>query len=98
MKKTKAICSHHGCWTLTTEGKCKKHKRSGPRDRGYDLRWERFRKDYIKRHPACSMCGKVVTSPHLHHIVDIKAWPSGRFSEDNVRTLCQPCHNKVTKR
>ena len=97
MKRASAICSEPDCWKLTKLGKCPRHRRKAARARGYDSKWETFRLTFLLRNPFCARCGVKPMHPHVDHIIDIKAWPSGRLEEINCQTLCQRCHNRKTK-
>lgn len=59
-------CRHPGCPALVPYGQkyCEKHKALHPEEirsaagRGYDSRWNRARKEYLKAHPLCVECMK----------------------------------------
>lgn len=66
-------------------------------ERGYDSRWRRFAKAYLKDHPVCAMCGAPATC------VDHRDMPAdvmldvygGRFDydESHYQALCTACNN-----
>lgn len=76
------------------------HARGSARKRGYDWTWEKLRNYYIWRNPICVLCeerGIIRAGEHIDHIIPIAEAPELRLDEANLRTLCQPCHNRVTK-
>lgn len=62
------------------------------RQRGYDSKWDKFRRYYLRRHPLCLHCH---TAPAVipHHI---KPLPTGaKYDEKNLEPVCIQCHNKI---
>ena len=82
---------------MTVNGKCSRHRRKTARRRGYDTRWEKFRRDFLRKYPNCERCGTSEGRMHIHHEIEVVDWPAGRLLPSNCKTLCQACHNKVTK-
>lgn len=64
--------------------------------RGYDARWQRTRRRYLREHPTCVVCGQPATD--VDHIDGLG--PHGPRGHDptNLRSLCHPCHSRRTAR
>jgi 5-methylcytosine-specific restriction protein A len=70
-------------------------RRPGPRRRGYDSEWERYREDYLRRHPSCADCG--AQSTVVDHIRPVK--DGGSFWDpNNHQPMCGTCHAAKTAR
>ena len=88
-------CRQPGCSALVPDGGyCKDH---GPRDnagaRGYDANWQKFRRQYLSRHPWCAVTGDPA------EVVDhIKPLRSGgeKYNESNLQPLTARIHNIKT--
>jgi len=61
-------------------------------DRGYDARWRKRRRWYLRHHPFCTLCHTPATD--IHHIVSLAA--GGRDNEENLQALCHSCHSRLT--
>lgn len=59
-----------------------------------DWRKEVFSRDNF----TCQMCNKKGGDLEADHIKQFSKYPKLRFELSNGRTLCKPCHNKVTWR
>lgn len=77
--------------------------RPGPRQRGYDVRWQKLRERVVKQWIAagwpCSKCRQRIISPrsaHVDHIERIRDAPERRLDLSNLRVLCARCHNRHT--
>jgi 5-methylcytosine-specific restriction protein A len=106
----KKPCARPGCSVLVIRGYCPAHQqqrdssrwealdrwRGSSRERGYDRNWERFRKWYLARHPACYDCGRLATE--VHHKLKVKDHPELKLVEANCMALCKTCHTKRTAR
>ena len=98
-------CARPGCTILTTTGYCEAHAkarraernnwRGTPASRGYDKAWTATRLRYISRHPLCEDCaGRGITraATLVHHLRPISEAPEQRLDENNLRALCNDCH------
>ncbi len=74
-------------------------QRLTPTERGYDYKWKKFRKEYLKKNPLCVMClskGKITQSKVIDHIISHKGDKGLFWDESNMQALCVRCHNKKT--
>ena len=101
------VCAEPGCPTLTDDTRCEQHRkakrraedkrRPNARARGYDIHWERTRKDYLRAFPICQH-----PDGCLNHAVDVHhrdgQGPLGPKGHDwgNLMGLCHPHHSKLT--
>lgn len=80
-------------------------KRSSPRARGYDSRWDAYSERYRKAHPFCRFCeerglltliveGNTGVVDHKRPIVDGGAM----WDPANHMPLCHACHNGLKRR
>lgn len=53
-------------------------------------KWRRVRNKHVESQPYCQCCGRE-DNLEVHHITP---WSTGvgRYDEDNLVTLCRPCH------
>ena len=100
-------CKWFGCPKIVPSGYCEEHKEKGNRqddayrpqsqDRGYDAKWKRYRKRYLREHPLCVECGRAAVT--VDHIIPVTGpddplfWP-----ETNHQSLCIADHNRKTVR
>ena len=108
--KPKTACGHPGCPELIEIGEkyCDKHKalhadefRPSAGKRGYDSRWNRFRKDYLNAHPLCVECmkkGRYVKATDVDHIKAVRDYPELKYELSNLQALCHSCHSQKTNR
>lgn len=107
--KPKRPCSYPGCPELTVGQYCDKHqkqvtkaydqRRGSAASRGYDSRWAKARKRYLREHPLCVEClkagkltpGNVVDHKDPHKGDKVKFW-----TESNWQSLCKRCHDTKT--
>lgn len=54
-------------------------------------KWNRTRKEFIKHHDECEVCGKDKTL-NVHHIVPFHVDPRKELVFSNLMTLCRTCH------
>ena len=105
--KPRPGCRYPLCSNKADKGSsyCKIHKkimekqRSTPTERGYDYKWQKFRKEYLKKNPFCVVClnkGKLIQAKVIDHIVPHKGNERLFWDENNMQTLCIRCHNKKT--
>ena len=95
------------CGGLIRDGKCSrctkykgKHERTS-KQRGYGYDWQKFREYVLGIEPLCKDCeerGMVKAATELHHIRKIKDAPHLRLDQNNVRPLCDECHDARTAR
>ena len=69
-------------------------KRKSSYERGYNLRWRKYRKLFLNRNPLCEVCGSAasVVDHKIRHEGDNKAF----WDENNHQALCASCHAKKT--
>ncbi len=67
------------------------------RNRKYRLgRWLKLIKEIYKRDNfTCQTCGKHGGLLNAHHILPLAGNPELAFDEDNIVTLCVPCHSRL---
>lgn len=98
------VCPTPGCPELTAGGRCESCKRKAEqargtsRQRGYDGRWERTRRAYLRAHPLCQWPGCLLLAADVDHIDGLG--PKGPRGHDwsNLRGLCHPHHSQRTAR
>lgn len=94
-------CAHPGCGTLTTKGRCEKHRIipdvRGTRQKKYDKRFWRdgLRMEKLRTTPLCEDCEAKGLTVIAHH-VDHKDGDSNNDQWENLRSLCAPCHSRKT--
>lgn len=99
-------CKHPGCGELVAYGNncCDKHKSVHTRSahkRGYNSKWQRESKRYLRDNPLCVMCkrnGKYVQATVVDHIVPHRGDERLMWDENNWQALCKPCHDRKTGR
>jgi 5-methylcytosine-specific restriction enzyme A len=67
-------------------------------DRGYDAEWQALRIAVLRAEPYCRFClaaGRHVAAGHVDHIRPLSA--GGTNARDNLRPLCETCHNRRTR-
>lgn len=67
--------------------------------RGYDSRWERTRRRYLRRHPICECdadCGEPSTV--VHHVDGLGPDGPHGHDESNLQALAKRCHDRITAR
>lgn len=103
----KRVCLEPGCQALVEKplAYCPKHKRVITEDRpsaykrGYDSKWQNYRKAYLAKHPFCVEClkeGKEVLATDVDHIIPHKGSKILFWSTDNHQALCHSCHSRKT--
>ena len=98
-------CRHPGCSNLTNSKYCnehlKIHQRPSAGERGYDSRWGKRSKLFLKVHPLCAEClkhNKLTPATVVDHIVPRRGDPILMWSESNWQPLCKRCHDRKTGR
>jgi len=68
-----------------------------PRDFYMKTNWERKAAQIIRRDRGeCQSCrrrGKYRRAECVHHKIELKKRPDLAFDDDNLESLCKPCHN-----
>ena len=103
-KKSKHPCGYPGCPQLVDAGQryCEKHKqpdRPSATRRGYNSKWRRLSKAYLRKHSMCVRCmqqGRYVPATVVDHIQPHRNNPALMWDESNWQALCKPCHDKKT--
>lgn len=104
-------CKKQGCPNLTNHprGYCPEHlslkhreedkNRLPSHKRGYDRRWRKERRDYLKANSLCVECLKeerVTAATVVDHIIPAKGNPELFWDRDNWQSLCKPHHDRKT--
>jgi len=58
--------------------------------------WRKLRAAYLSEHPLCEACssqGRTTLAEHVHHRLGRKSNPDLALDFDNLKAICQPCHN-----
>lgn len=103
--RMKKECRKLGCRNLTdnANGYCDEHQsecfaydknRLNSYQRGYDRRWQKYRKWFLELHPLCARCGKLATV--VDHIIPHKGNKELFWDASNHQPLCKACHDKKT--
>lgn len=104
-RRPKKPCKHPGCPELTDGDFCEGHAalhradRVDASGRGYDGRWRKARKYFLKRHPLCERCkeqGQFVKAEVVDHIVPHRGDEKLFWDESNWQALCKSCHDSKT--
>jgi len=100
-------CKYPLCPNRADEGSsyCSKHKkqleanRPTSTERGYNYRWQKVRKIYLRKNPLCVEClkeGRVESATVVDHIEPHRGDNEKFWNEDNFQSLCESCHNRKT--
>jgi len=99
-------CTAPGCPQRVARGRCSQHARlaGAQRDRWtslYGPEWPRVRLEYLARHPACVLCGRLASVAD-HHPRGIRLLrKQGNLqphADHHLRSLCHSCHSRETGR
>lgn len=104
-ERIKRECRKIGCHNLTSNanGYCDDHraeafaydkKRLSSYQRGYDRRWQKYRRWFLAGHPLCARCGAIATV--VDHIKPHKGDKQLFWDENNHQPLCKICHDRKT--
>ena len=102
--KAKHPCSYPGCPNLTDGKYCEKHKqpdRPSASKRGYNGKWQRLSKIYLRKHPMCVRCmaeRRYVPATVVDHIIPHRGNPVFMWDESNWQALCKRCHDRKTRK
>lgn len=103
-------CAHPGCPYLVPHGVkyCKKHTavhkgedRLRAAERGYDAKWRRARKRFLRKHPLCEECLRQDPPVYreatvVDHIKPHRGDYALFWDESNWQALCKKCHDRKT--
>ena len=104
-RKPMKPCCHPGCPKLTEGRYCEEHEalhrreRKSAAGRGYNSKWQRERKRFLKEHPLCCKCkeeGKYVRATIVDHIEPHRGDPILFWYEENWQPLCKHHHDVKT--
>ena len=104
-RKPMKPCCHPGCPKLTEGRYCEEHEalhrgeRKSASGRGYNSKWQRARKRFLKEHPLCCKCeeeGKYVRATIVDHIKPHRGDPILFWDEENWQPLCKHHHDVKT--
>ena len=100
------VCAEPGCPSLTQTTRCDRHRKERRRtqdkhrpsasERGYDRKWARTRRAYLKRFPHCQATGCTEPAVDVHHLDG--EGPKGPRGHDwtNLQGLCHSHHSRIT--
>lgn len=98
------ICNTPGCPEFAHyRGKCKgcqdaaEQARGGTAaQRGYDWRWSKRARSFLRRHPACAGCGgRATVADHvIQRKVLIEQGVSDPDADRHLQPLCKRCHGR----
>ena len=58
-----------------------------------DPRWQKCRLKILERDNfTCTFCGDDKSTLHIHHIEYIKGIEPWEYDNDNLKTMCEKCH------
>jgi 5-methylcytosine-specific restriction enzyme A len=102
-------CRHPGCHILTDKSQCPNHtkqdarevdsRRGSPASRGYDARWNKERKAFLRANPLCAICeanGDTIAAMEVDHIKPHKGNKALFWDQNNWQSLCNHCHSRKT--
>ena len=106
-KHPKRPCRYPGCLNLCKSGTyCPEHSAESPdrlrgsaTERGYDAKWRRARKRFLRSHPLCANClsqGVLTPATVVDHIVPHRGDHRLFWDEQNWQPLCKACHDRKT--
>lgn len=99
-------CTSPGCPNKVAGGRCDTHRRHAGRQRAtwtdlYGTDWPAIRLDYLERHPACQLCGRLASTPD-HYPVSLRRLrdrgETNPHHDRYLRPLCASCHSRHTGR
>ena len=109
--KLKKRCKTYGCPNLhsNVSGYCDEctaaYRRNHPstyeksrpsaHKRGYDYKWQKFRRDFLAVNPVCAMCGakaEVVDHKDIPADVMLEAYGSFDLDPSHYQALCRRCN------
>lgn len=103
--KAKHPCAFPGCNRITDKKYCEVHKgtdeqlRGSSAARGYNYRWRKASKAFLRAHPLCVMClaeGKYTPAAVVDHIIPHRGDRQLFWDVSNWQSLCKACHDRKT--
>jgi len=103
--KPRKPCNEPGCPNLTNTKYCEHHTKQHIQDRGnsaqrgYDSKWRKASKRFLKEHPLCISCykeKKLVKATVVDHITPHRGDKTLFWDRNNWQSLCKSCHDKKT--
>ena len=101
-------CAYPRCAQIIRTKYCDAHKhiqsdilrgtRGTTSQQGYGTQWQKIRDRYLKLHPLCVDCktqGIIKPAKEVHHRIELRK--GGTNEDDNLQSLCKPCHSKRTR-
>jgi 5-methylcytosine-specific restriction protein A len=76
-------------------------QRGSSYERGYDSRWRKYRKQFLKQNPLCVEClnkNKYMPATVVDHIIPHKGDVKLFWDTKNHQSLCKKCHDAKTAR
>ena len=104
-------CTHGGCRELTQNTKCPKHetleakesdsRRGTARERGYDSRWSKASRTYLRSHPICQCLeckanNKLTPATVVDHIIPHRGDMVLFWDTSNWQSMSKRCHDRKT--
>lgn len=103
-------CGYPGCAALIGgDSRCEMHRvqeqreydqqRGSSHARGYDSKWRKARKDFLKQHSLCVEChrkGILRVATVVDHIIPHKGDAGLFWDQANWQALCLSCHSRKT--
>lgn len=102
-KRFPTLCKAPGCGNTTHEVYCEDHAhlrsskfdpRASAARRGYNSRWQRYRKYFLAKNPLCVECGRA--GEVVDHVEPHKGSYQLFWDTSNHQTMCESCHNRKT--
>ncbi|GAH66471.1 unnamed protein product, partial [marine sediment metagenome] len=105
--KPRPGCRYLGCPNRSEKESsyCVLHKKQKERERptsttrGYNYRWQKVRRMYLRENPLCVECltlGIITPATVVDHIEPHRGDYEKFWDEDNMQSLCESCHNRKT--
>lgn len=106
-KKPNIPCKHPGCPKLVPYSSryCEEHRKlhkdeyRTSQEKGYNSRWRKVRRIFLKAHPLCEMCrkeGRLVKATVVDHIIPHRGDQELFWDQNNFQALCKSCHDRKT--
>ena len=113
-RSPKRLCSRPGCNNLVPVGSgglCDAHKQARQKDydrrrgsaseRGYDYRWHKVSRMFLRNNPLCVHCldrGETTIATDVDHKIPHKGNYNLFWDQNNWQSLCSTCHKQKTAR
>lgn len=96
-------CRHPDCPVLSNNVYCDAHRSLYAREsatvRGYDARWRKARKQFLRQNPLCVECErnkKLTPAIIVDHVLPHRGDDYLFWDKNNWQALCKRCHDKKT--